>query len=1014
MKRLFKIGSDRHGVGSVLFAWHPDGNYLATAGKNCMCLYFFLFSLYIIILWNIGLINITNRLGEIIEEISMSPTSPILSMCWDKDGDILAILQDSNSNVSLWSLSTRKIVLLDTELKDPTFMLWSKLGPQLAVGNAKGSLLMYNKNNKRKMPFIGKHSKKILCGAWSPSVNRLALGSADKNITVSSEEGETLFNGELMQNPDELLFTVRKTEKGEDLIVSSVQNGQSLLLYNISDTKDGDPMEFTFATNENGKGCAYGSIIHHHWIEDSLVLVGFNEGYMMLVSGSARDLGVQKICKQIHPSSLINFDYNSHTRMCASGGDDGIRVYDSKTFEETDYIPRKELEDGKISNLAWSPDGQILTISTVSGNTYNFLAKMNILYSRYRKNVAYLSSLRDVCIENVVKKTRIADITLKLEPSIIALGSKFLAAGMNNQVYFHPISKKMNQDNVLQREYVHVVRDIVLNESYCAILSNSKVLIHAIDPSSNSDIVDMGTKTFPSRDEGPKARVSCIALTEHFLFYGTEGGTIEIFYIPDRTILPVSGIDNKVKKIYPNESGTRAVIIDSENQVFLYNPVVASGGINHAMIKFDINVNTIVNVLWDNQVKNVIIIFDGKFIHTYLYTSTSAKGSYLTKLGPMSVTMQGEINLQPDIVEIKEANIPILASNGILTCQTPHGNLSTVLHPYFNTLVDIDGTDLLANEETVERKVLSNRFCQLLALGKLEDAWSIALHINRRQHFLALSGKAMESLDIELAMRVYRQLGDAGKVMALQDMLHIEDKLLLAGHIALQFENFALAQELFLSSSQPSAALYMRRDLLHWDQALQLAEALNLKQEIPEISIKYAQQLEFRNEIETAKRMFESGLVGLENIKVPSEDLKKAGKAGVAKCELRLGQITKGISLALDIQDKSFWSECGDILVQQKQYSDATKLLIKAEEYAKVATIYNKFLLKDKSRITEAALIMKKVQNDSLNSAFGKICVAAGRYEEAAQSYERAKDLDKVKLSIAFIVLFIILFDGIA
>ena len=34
MKRLFKVGSDRHDRGKVVFSWHPDGVYLASAGKN--------------------------------------------------------------------------------------------------------------------------------------------------------------------------------------------------------------------------------------------------------------------------------------------------------------------------------------------------------------------------------------------------------------------------------------------------------------------------------------------------------------------------------------------------------------------------------------------------------------------------------------------------------------------------------------------------------------------------------------------------------------------------------------------------------------------------------------------------------------------------------------------------------------------------------------------------------------------------------------------------------------------
>lgn len=34
MRRLFKVGNDRHDVGRVTFSWHPDGNFLASAGRN--------------------------------------------------------------------------------------------------------------------------------------------------------------------------------------------------------------------------------------------------------------------------------------------------------------------------------------------------------------------------------------------------------------------------------------------------------------------------------------------------------------------------------------------------------------------------------------------------------------------------------------------------------------------------------------------------------------------------------------------------------------------------------------------------------------------------------------------------------------------------------------------------------------------------------------------------------------------------------------------------------------------
>ena len=41
------------------------------------------------------------------------------------------------------------------------------------------------------------------------------------------------------------------------------------------------------------------------------------------------------------------------------------------------------------------------------------------------------------------------------------------------------------------------------------------------------------------------------------------------------------------------------------------------------------------------------------------------------------------------------------------------------------------------------------------------------------------------------------------------------------------FGDYNRAQDLYLASSRPSAALDMRRDLLQWDQALKLAQVVS-------------------------------------------------------------------------------------------------------------------------------------------------------------------------------------------
>lgn len=127
--------------------------------------------------------HIFDRHGSQVDEIALEQKGACLALDWDMDGEVLAVLQEGNSQVPLWYLGSRQVKYMETNLKDPTFLRWSKNGPQLAVGTAKGNLLIYRKDSRKKMPVLGKHSRKITCGAWSAD-NRLALGGADNMLTL--------------------------------------------------------------------------------------------------------------------------------------------------------------------------------------------------------------------------------------------------------------------------------------------------------------------------------------------------------------------------------------------------------------------------------------------------------------------------------------------------------------------------------------------------------------------------------------------------------------------------------------------------------------------------------------------------------------------------------------------------------------------------------------------------------------------------------------------------------------
>lgn len=94
------------------------------------------------------------------------------------------------------------------------------------------------------------------------------------------------------------------------------------------------------------------------------------------------------------------------------------------------------------------------------------------------------------------------------------------------------------------------------------------------------------------------------------------------------------------------------------------------------------------------------------------------------------------------------------------------------------------------------------------------------------------------------ASRVFLRLEDASTVWTLRNLEDIDELMLLRGHISALLGDYNQAEKYFLQSSQPVQALYLRRDLMQWEQALGLAQKLK-PDEIPFIAKEYAQQLEF-------------------------------------------------------------------------------------------------------------------------------------------------------------------------
>ena len=145
----------------------------------------------------------------------------------------------------------------------------------------------------------------------------------------------------------------------------------------------------------------------------------------------------------------------------------------------------------------------------------------------------------------------------------------------------------------------------------------------------------------------------------------------------------------------------------------------------------------------------------------------------------------------------------------------------------------------------------------------------------------------------------------------------------------------------------------MRRDLLQWEQALNLASRL-APGETPTISREYGQQLEFTGDYPAALQHYERAL--LPTVSGPEEEEHNAScRAGIARMALRCGDVRKGLAMCREVESRQLLRECADILESMKQLGEAAQLYEAAQYHDKAAHLYIK--LKNWTKVKNQSVI---------------------------------------------------------
>ncbi|GFN82173.1 WD repeat-containing protein 19-like [Plakobranchus ocellatus] len=846
MKRIFSLPERAHGDGPIKYAWQrTHGNYIATTGSD-------------------GTVKIYDRHGDLKGNVTLPGRCTGLG--WDQDGDTLAIVCDNSNGIFLWDTNSQRFNQIDSGLKDTmTFLLWSKSGSKLAVGTQKGNLLIYDHKTSRKIPIIGKHTKRITCGAWSAE-NLLALGSDDKTISISNVDGDTLRQTQLRAEPSDVEFSEMKGDErssiGENTV--SVNIGKkTLFLFNINDPDN--PIELAFQQR-------YGYIVAYKWFGDGYILIGFSQGYFVVISTHMKEIGQECFQARNHKNNLTSIAISSALGKAASCGDNSIKIHDLSDLKEMYAIITLE-EERALDSISWSDDGQLLAVTSPRGSMHVYLARLPMLASACQTRIAYLTSLLELTIE----------------------------------------------DNIAQI------------------------------------------------------------------------GGLHYFYIEDWNFVVEHRHMAGIRKVFPDATGAHLVFIDEKSDGYVYNSA------DDTVINIPDFSPTVHGVVWENWPldKGVFVAYDAEKMYTYVYCQTSVHGrqeSIDMYSGAPSYRYGGQDWSNDDASghgssrvmfvgasKLPFGQVPVLLYNGEITLQTPGGKLTNLLLATHTHVFNENPTELGPND-------LKTAIQQCVGLKRFKDAWIYCSILKQVDMWKEVGKAALQSMELDFAIRVYREVGDVGMVSSLQQIKNTEDKNQLCGYIAMFLGEFNLAQDLFLASQYPLAALEMRRDLLHWDSALQLAKALAPEQ-IPYISREYAQQLEFTGDYMSALSHYEKGVTQQEN----QRDHDEVCAAGIARMSIRVGDIRRGVSMASKMPSKILKKECAAILESMKQWAEAAQLYEQGQYYDKAASVYIRG--KNWGKVGE---LLNKITSPKIHAQYAKAKEADGRYKEAADAYKMAKEWDNV------------------
>lgn len=178
--------------------------------------------------------------------------------------------------------------------------------------------------------------------------------------------------------------------------------------------------------------------------------------------------------------------------------------------------------------IDWSPDGQLLAVTTNHGTVYIYVTKLPHLFAVSAPRIVLLSSLAEVSIYVYAPdKTKSLPFRLPLEgePTFMAVGPYNFATGIEKHVWFYDLGKSLGEEPrpLSERDFPRSVESMKLNADYCAALCPPQLILQAI-AADNPNCKDKLQAVFPTAlpNMPSDAVITCFALSQELLIFATD------------------------------------------------------------------------------------------------------------------------------------------------------------------------------------------------------------------------------------------------------------------------------------------------------------------------------------------------------------------------------------------------------------------------------------------------------------------------------------------------------------